>query len=125
MNLAGKSIRVAVIDDDLSIREGLIGLLNALGYQCLGFPSAPDFIGFDGVDMFSCLMIDVHMPDMSGLELLQWLQDRKAAPPAILMTSHASEGVKSEALRLGAREFLDKSRSFDTLKAAIERLTGG
>jgi FixJ family two-component response regulator len=120
-----RAIRVAVIDDDQSIREALIGLLKACGYEAVAFSSASDFISFDSHSGFACLLIDMYMPGMTGLELLRWLNKAGTSSPAILMSSEDGLRLSSDASRLGARTFIEKSRGFDELIDAVNKIAHG
>jgi FixJ family two-component response regulator len=116
----GTAARVAVIDDDVSIREALTALLNSWGYDTVAFASAMEIIAFDVRENFACLLIDMHMPDMTGLDLLRWLSKTGTASRAILMSSEGAPGLNQEASRLGAHAFIEKTLGFEKIIEAVD-----
>lgn len=111
-----------MIDDDVSIREALTSLLQSYGYDILAFASANDFMEMGARDAFACLLIDMYMPGMTGLELLGRLNAMNTASRAILMSSEGGSDLKLAALRLGAHDFVEKSLGFDKLMEAVDQV---
>jgi FixJ family two-component response regulator len=116
---------VFVVDDDASVCEALSSLLRALGWQVRTFASAAAFLDFRPPDLPACLVLDVRLPGLSGLDLQRKLSARGDAPPIIFMSSHGDIPMTVQAMKAGAIEFLPKPfREQDLLAvidAAIER----
>lgn len=112
--------RICIVDDDEAVRESLSVLLEACGYQAVSFSSAEDFLQrCDGEDTL-CMLIDVHMPRMSGLDLLETLRARGVEVPAILITAAANFVVHARAKKQNVFGVLDKPIDGDVLLAMIE-----
>ncbi|HVI08070.1 MAG TPA: response regulator [Candidatus Binatia bacterium] len=99
---------VTIVDDDESMRNALLGLLNAAGLPVRVFASAEDYLNSGTQHETGCLIIDVRMPGMSGLELQSRLNAEHHSIPTIFITAHANTKMRMEALRAGAVEFLTK-----------------
>lgn len=99
---------IAVIDDDHAIREALEDLLSSLGYRALPFASAEAFLGFPGRNAVDCMVVDVRMGGMTGLDLQARLNAEGAPQPMIFMTSYTDDATRSKALAGGAHGFLEK-----------------
>ena len=108
MVIQAKAKLVAVVDDDELMRNALHGLLKAAGYSSRVFASAEDFLSSGLQRTTACLIADVRMPGMSGLELFGKLNDDHCGIPTIFITAHGGEKMRMEALRAGAAEFLTK-----------------
>ncbi len=93
---------IAIIDDDVSIREALADLTLAIGYRSAPYESAEAFLDLPPDETPACLLLDVQMPGMSGLELQEHLRDKGATVPIIFITSLADQDVVDRAMRLGA-----------------------
>lgn len=100
--------QVFVVDDDGAIREWLEVLLKAAGHSVVSFASAPAFLEAYRQDQPGCLVLDIRMPEMSGLELQARLKERDALLPVIFITSHGDVPMAVEAMRSGAVDFLLK-----------------
>jgi two-component system, LuxR family, response regulator FixJ len=100
--------QVFIVDDDLAIREWLEVLLNAAGHSVVSFASAPAFLEAYSKDQPGCLVLDIRMPEMSGIELQAKLKERDALLPVIFITSHGDIPIAVEAMRSGAVDFLLK-----------------
>lgn len=100
--------QVFVVDDDLAIREWLEVLLKAAGHSVVSFASGPAFLEAYRQDQPGCLVLDIRMPEMSGLELQARLKERDALLPVIFITSHGDVPMAVEAMRSGAVDFLLK-----------------
>src|SRR5215468_4189029 len=93
---------VSVVDDDESVRESLPDLLNEFGYAVRAFSSAEAFLSSDCVDKTQCLILDVMMPGMTGLDLQQELRRRGQAIPIVFITGQKDDGVRKRAFEQGA-----------------------
>lgn len=108
--------RVSIVDDDESVREAIKSLLRSVGLGAEVFASAEDFLNSGDLRETACLILDVRMPGMSGLELQQHLASDNCRIPIIFITAHASDReARARALQLGAIDFLLKPFSEDAL----------
>lgn len=116
---------IAIVDDDEAIRDALSDLLMVEGFACQAFDGASAFLALFGDRRFDCLITDMRMPGMNGLELLEHLHARGAALPIIVLTSVVDEQSHGRALALGARAWLTKPVAdnilLDELKKALGR----
>lgn len=116
---------VSVVDDDESVRESLPDLLREFGFDAMVFSSAEDFLSSDSLAQTECLILDVAMPSMGGLDLQQELKRRRESIPIIFLTGQKDDAKRDHALRLGAVQFLYKPFSdtalLDALNAAIPK----
>src|SRR5262245_37950993 len=103
-----ESSLIAVIDDDVAIREAVQSLLRSVGLRAEEFASALDFLQSGRLRDTACLIVDVRMPRMSGLELQQQLTMDHCPVPIIFISAHGDEETRARALRGGAVDFLDK-----------------
>ena len=110
---------VYVVDDDSSIREALSSLLRSVGLNVQTFGSAREFLRAPRADMPACLVLDVRLPDGSGLDLPDELRDMEAPLPIIYITGHGTIPMTVRAMKSGALEFLTKPFRDDDLLAAI------
>jgi FixJ family two-component response regulator len=115
---------VFVIDDDRMIRDGLQSLIRSVGLRVETFASAQDFLGAKRPDAPSCLVLDVRMPGLSGLDLQLKLRDGGIPTPIIFITGHGDIPMSVRAMKEGAHEFLTKPvRGQDLLDAVQKALT--
>jgi FixJ family two-component response regulator len=116
---------ISVVDDDDSVRESLDGLFRSVGFIAKVFASAEEFLNSDHLRTTDCLILDVRMPGMNGIELHRHLIANNFEMPVIFITAHGSDGeVRARALKNGAVDYLDKPLSEDALlKAVDEALT--
>jgi FixJ family two-component response regulator len=110
---------VFVVDDDVSVRESLELLIGCEGWQTETFASASDFLAAPRPAVPSCLVLDVSMPGLNGLELQKRLVNDGTAMPIIFITGHGDIPTTVEAMKAGAAEFLTKPFADDVLLAAI------
>ena len=114
---------VAIVDDDESVRRALEGLLKAVGLRAIGFPSAEEFLNSGQQHNTACLVTDIRMPGMSGLDLQARLNSQNVKIPTIFITAHGDANMRMQALRAGAVEFLAKPFNDEVLlehvKAAL------
>jgi FixJ family two-component response regulator len=99
---------VTIVDDDDLMRNALLGLLNAAGFRARVFASAEEFLSSGLQHQTACLIADIRMPGMSGMELQAKLNDDHCSIPTIFITAHGGTKMRMEALRAGAAEFLTK-----------------
>src|SRR5438128_9657026 len=103
-----KSKLVAIVDDDDLMRSALQGLLKAVGLPARAFASAEEFLTSGQQHQTACLIADIRMPGMSGLELQSKLNAEHCRIPTIFITAHGDEKMRMQALRAGAVEFMAK-----------------
>ena len=111
---------VFVVDDDVSVRESLEALIHLEGWQAETFASAETFLSRPRVSVPSCLVLDVSLPDLNGLDLQKRLADRRDMP-IIFITGYGDVPMTVQAMKAGAVEFLTKPFSDDTLLSAIRQ----
>jgi FixJ family two-component response regulator len=111
---------IAVVDDDEAIRDAVQSLLRAVGLRAAVFASAEDFLQADQRQATACLIVDVRMPRMSGLELQRQLATAHGPIPIIFITAHGDAETRARALREGAVAFLDKPFSDEVLLRAVQ-----
>jgi two-component system response regulator FixJ len=112
---------VFVVDDDAAVRKGLRFLLRAAGYTVEAFPSAFSFLENHDPRRGGCLLLDVRMPLMTGLELQQQLNIRGWRIPVIFITGHGTVSLAIAAMKAGAFDFIEKPLREDALLGSIER----
>ncbi len=134
MNSASASIRnsppslmsrgtpiVFVVDDDISVRESLESLIRFAGWQPQTFASAQEFLSRPRVFVPSCLVLDVTLPDLNGLDLQQRIATDRIDMPIIFITGHGDVPMAVRAMKAGAVEFLTKPYSDEMLLSAIQQ----
>lgn len=118
-----EKLRVFVVDDDQAISEGVVDLLEGVGYDSAVFSSPDDFLRVSDGDLPDCLVLDVRMPGMSGIDLLQHLFDRDLYVPAVFVTGHGDIQMAVKAMDIGAIDFLEKpfreQQLLDSISKAI------
>ena len=114
-----EKVLVRVIDDDRSIRDSLTYLLTKAGFDCVAYPSARDFLTQDMPSVHGCAILDVRMPEMTGLELQSEMNKRGIRLPIIFFSGHGDLDMAVETLRKGATTFLQKTVSSDKLLGAV------
>jgi len=111
---------IAIVDDDEAIREALEDLVQSCGYKSRLFSSAEDFLAYDRRAAIDCMLVDVKMPGLSGIELQAILNEEPHKPPMIFMTSYRDARTRSAVMDGGAFAFLGKPVDVNHLMAAIE-----
>jgi FixJ family two-component response regulator len=115
---------VAIVDDDESVRSALQGLMKVVGFPARSFASAEEFLKSGQQHLTACLIADIRMPGMSGLELQAKLNAEHCRIPTIFITAHGDAKMKMQALRAGAVEFLakpfDDEALLESVRAALE-----
>ena len=112
---------VYIVDDDLAVREALRSMIRSVGMRCETFASAHEFLGYSRADGPACLVLDVMLPGLSGLELSAELAKVRAEIPTVFMTGHGTIPMSVRAMKAGAVEFLTKPFSGDDLISAINQ----
>jgi len=110
---------LSVIDDDESVRESLPDLLREFGFDARAFSSGREFLSSHYLDATRCLILDVAMPEMTGLDVQQELKRRGQEIPIIFITGQKDEGIRKQAFKQGAVKFLYKPFSDTALLDAI------
>jgi FixJ family two-component response regulator len=108
------------VDDEEAIRDALSDLLLVMGYPCQAFDRAETFLAAYAPGLFDCLMTDIRMPGMSGLELLQRLKAAGSTMPVIVVTSITDPLIRSRALESGAHAYLTKPVAEDVLLQSLK-----
>lgn len=109
---------VFVVDDDDGVREAVASLLESAGHRTCCFASASEFLGTARADVSSCLVLDLELPDLSGLELQRTLATT-AAPPIVFISGHGDVPTSVRAMKAGAVEFLSKPFGDEELLRAV------
>ena len=124
MATQGKTNLVAIVDDDDLMRSALQGLLKAVGLPARAFASAEEFLMSGQQHETACLIADIRMPGISGLELQAKLNAEHCKIPTIFITAHGDEKMRMQALRAGAVEFMakpfDDEVLLESVRAALE-----
>jgi FixJ family two-component response regulator len=115
---------ISIIDDDASVRTAVSRLIRSLGYTANAFPSAEAFLNSPQINTTSCLIADVQMPRMSGLELQELLSGRGRQLPIIFITAFPEDGIRARALYAGAIGFLAKPIDGTALVEQIQTALG-
>ena len=110
---------VYVIDDDEKIRDALLFLLKSVGQKAVTFASGKEFLAQHSIDMPGCIVSDIRMPGMSGMEMQQELHRRGSNTPIIFISGHGDIPMAVEAIKAGAQEFLTKPFRDQVLLDAI------
>jgi FixJ family two-component response regulator len=115
---------ISIVDDDESVREATKGLIRSLGYAAATFASAEEYLRSDHVTNTSCLIADVQMPGMSGIELQDRLISDGHRTPIIFVTAFPEAIIHARALRAGALGFLSKPFDDESLIACLDLALG-
>jgi FixJ family two-component response regulator len=110
---------ISIIDDDEDFREALQGLMTSMGFRVEAFSSALDFLARTNIRDTSCLIVDVHMPRMTGIELHRHLVESGYAIPTILITAYPDDSVRARALADGVVCYLTKPCDEDALLGCV------
>ena len=112
---------IYVVDDDEALRDSLLWMLESNGYRALGFDCAEAFLAAHRPGMAGCLVLDVRMPGMSGLELFEELRARLCPLPVVFVTGHGDVPMAVLALKKGASDFIEKPFNDKEMLALIEQ----
>ena len=108
MNIGHNSRLVAIVDDDESVQRALQDLIESDGLSALCFGSAEQFLDSEARNKAACLIADIHMPGLSGLELQAKLKAERCRIPVVFITAHGDAEMRIHAMREGAVQFLSK-----------------
>lgn len=111
---------ISIVDDDDSLRNSLNNLIRSVGFRVQGFASAEEFLNSNQLHDTACLILDVRMPGMSGLDLQRHLVAADCRLPIIFITSHGDGDARARALEAGAVDFLYKPFREEALLKAID-----
>jgi FixJ family two-component response regulator len=112
---------IAIVDDDSRVREAIEDLLACAGFAVETFASAEEFLDSSGLTRASCLVLDVKLPGINGLDLQQRVKCDRPDMPVIIITGHADDRIQRRALREGAAWFFCKPVEADTLVEAVRK----
>jgi FixJ family two-component response regulator len=115
-----EAVVISIVEDDAFVREATKGLVRSLGLTALTFASAEDFLQSGRVKDTSCVIADVQMPGLSGLELQSYLIAQGHRTPIIFITAFPEERIRTQALTTGAIGFLSKPFKEETLISCID-----
>jgi FixJ family two-component response regulator len=121
---APKPFSISIMEDDKAVRDALHDLLESAGLMVKAFGSAEEFVGSSLLGNSCCLIVDVRLPRMSGLELQSHLFAQGNSIPMILITGHGDEDVREHALRNGALGFFYKPLNIATLSDLVHSTVG-
>jgi FixJ family two-component response regulator len=110
---------ISIVDDDESVREAMEARMKSLGFHARTFPSAADFLASPGIEHTSCMIADIHMPHMTGVELHRHLVDSGFEIPTILITAYPNDEVRARALADGVKCYLVKPFDDDELLRCV------
>ena len=113
---------VAVVDDEESVRRALVRLLRTENYCAEGFASAAEFLEALATHRPECLILDLQMPQMSGLELLQRMLATGQGPPVIIITAYDEQETREQCLALGIEFYFRKPIAVDGLLTAVDQI---
>jgi FixJ family two-component response regulator len=111
---------ISIVDDDESVRDALENLLKSIGYRAEVFASAEEFLRLGHHEDSRCLILDVRMPGLSGLELQRQLVSSGPSIPIVFITAHGDEAERAQAFRAGAVAFLRKPFAEEALLTAVQ-----
>ena len=121
----GRIPLISIVDDDAALRNSLDDLVQSIGFRTQGFASAEAFVSSNEARDTTCLILDVRMPGISGLDLQRQLVATNWRIPIIFVTSHANDDARARALKAGAVAFLYKpfreEELVDAIDAALKR----
>jgi FixJ family two-component response regulator len=116
---------ISVIDDDGSLRRAVVALVRSLGYAASGHASAEDFLATGEIDRSACVITDIQMPGMSGIDLKRALDARNSRVPVIMITARTEEALLERARASGASDLLRKPFDADSFVRSLDRALSG
>jgi FixJ family two-component response regulator len=114
---------VAIVDDDASVRQSMLRLVRSFGYRAEAFGSGEEYLGSPVLAETACLLLDVRMPSMDGLEVQRRLAEKAAGIPIVFLTGRATDDEERRARSGGAVEFLRKPVGRATLFEVLQNVT--
>ena len=121
--MPSKPLHIAIVDDDASVLTALSRLLSTCSYQTATYQSAREFLDSLRHNMPQCLVVDMQMPEVTGLDLLHHLTRHGIRIPTIVITGHDEAGNRARCEAVGTRAYLLKPLQGDVLLAAIDAIT--
>jgi FixJ family two-component response regulator len=112
---------ISIIDDDVSLQRALVRLVRSYGYTARGFASAEEFIASGIMESCGCVITDIQMPGMSGIELKRLMAERGCSVPMIMITARSEPEVEGSARAIGAYSFLKKPIDSHVLADCLAR----
>jgi CheY-like chemotaxis protein len=119
-----KESLISIVDDEACVRESLSSLIRSVGYRAKEYASAEEFLTWGWWDDSACLILDVRLPGMGGLELQRYLAERQRERPIVVISGHATGNEQTWARMRGAVAFLQKPFSDESLLAAVATAIG-
>lgn len=116
---------IAIVDDDPFIRAALGRLVRSIGYEALLFEGAEPLLAYGAAEVLFCVLADLQMPGINGVELIQILTKRHPSLPVVAMTAYPSEAIRQRALESGAAAYLTKPFDAALLEACLSRFGSG
>jgi FixJ family two-component response regulator len=110
---------ISIVDDDDTVRTSLDSLVRSMGYACRTFSCAEEFLACKALDLTACLISDIRMPGMNGIQLVEALQARAMRFPVIFITASVGESTEIRARELGARGYFRKPFNGEQLMAHV------
>jgi FixJ family two-component response regulator len=120
MSIMGTGPVISVVDDDESVRQALEDLLQSAGLEVATFASAEEFLGSGNVRTAACLILDLQMPGMGGLELQERLAEAGHRIPTLILTAHGDDDARTRALGAGAVAFMRKPFDGEALLRTVD-----
>lgn len=120
MTIEANNMLIRIVDDDEVLRESLAFMLNMAGWETQSYPDARAFLTQDALSVPGCLILDLRMPGMSGLELLLELNRRASTLPVVFLTAHGEMDTAVLAMKKGAVDFISKPVAPDKLVEAVQ-----
>ena len=114
---------VATVDDDRRVRESIQSVLESAGYDAVMFESAEDLLESGLLPRLGCVIVDVRLPGLNGVELQHRIRQQRPSMPVIFVTAHDDDGIRTRALRGGALAFMLKPFDAAALLETVERAT--
>ncbi|SDR14598.1 Response regulator receiver domain-containing protein [Rhizobiales bacterium GAS113] len=114
---------ISIVDDDASFRRATASFVQSLGYDVAVFETAEEFLRSEQLDVTICLICDLHMPGMSGIELQNELRSQRYTLPIIFITAYGESKMRGQALAAGALGFFDKPFHEQELISCLERVS--
>jgi len=115
---------ISIVDDDESVREAIEARMKSLGFHAQTFPSAGDFLASPSIKHTSCMIADINMPHMTGVELYRRVVDLGYAIPTILITAYPNDEVRARALADGIKCYLTKPFDDEELVRCVRSALG-